>query len=303
MAGTVSHPLSGARAVPGDRRGLLDRKLQDRRLQSGPGHRRVVRWPRGRRLRACACFQHDQILPVSAVSVRRRLFRRSAIRAGDEARRAEAGAARRRRVPHRPCGRNRRGQDTRARSRLCGRADVGVAQPKRGDGDGDRRGQRPRRARGAARPLYLAHRGSRCGLLHLWLCRRDHVVHGGRTGTPEDRPAGRGAQARAVAGDEPRQARSGIRVAKVRAARLSPRRALSPHRIDSCGRRGSPGASPVHPSDPPWRTRTPSGARHHPRARRRHHDIGAAPDHRGADRLPRRGGRRQGTARHSLDLR
>jgi putative transport protein len=43
LSPTVSCPLSGARAVPGDRRRLLDRKFQDRHVQYRSGHGRAVR--------------------------------------------------------------------------------------------------------------------------------------------------------------------------------------------------------------------------------------------------------------------
>src|SRR4051812_39172197 len=62
----VPPPLSRARAVPGDRRGLLDRELQGRRLQPRPRHGRALRRPSRGAVRACARLGHDQILPVGS---------------------------------------------------------------------------------------------------------------------------------------------------------------------------------------------------------------------------------------------
>ena len=69
--------------------------------------------------------------------------------------------------------------------------------------------------------VCCAHRRGGCGLLHLRLCRRDPVLHNGRPGAPEDRPEDGGTQARTGTGSDPRQTRFGIRLAEIRAARLS----------------------------------------------------------------------------------
>ena len=229
---------------------------------------------------------------------------RPAIRANDEARRAEADAARGRRVLDGPRNSDCRCQDVAARSRLRRGAHVGRAQPERGDGDGDRRDQRIGHPRRAACTFRLARRGGGCGLLHLRLCRRHPVRHSDRTRPPENRSASGGAQARAGIGSHALQAGPGIGLAEIRAARLSAGGALAARRGD--GRSGgSPhaGSSAVHPSNPSRRTPSRSGARNRSGGRRPHRAIRSAPGHRRMDRPSRRGGRGQGAARHSPDLR
>ena len=108
-----------------------------------------------------------------------------------------------------------------AGSGLCGWAHVGCPHPKRRHGNSDGRDQRVGLARGGPRTVCCAHRRGGCGLLHLRLCRRDHLLHRDCPGAPEDRSEDGGTQARAGTGDDPRQTRLGIRLAEIRAARLS----------------------------------------------------------------------------------
>ena len=89
---------------------------------------------------------------------------------------------------HRSCSFDPRCQSAAAGSGVCGRADVGCPHPKRRYGNGDGRGQRVGFARGGPRTVCCTHRRGACGLLHLRLCRRDHLLHDDCPDAPEDRP-------------------------------------------------------------------------------------------------------------------
>ena len=178
LARAISGPLPGARAVPGDCRGLLDRKFQDRGVQPGSGHWCSFRRPICRSVRTRARIGYDQILSVPAVPVRDRLLGRPAVHAGVEARRPEASVAGGRREHHGPRHFDPRCQGARAGSGLCGWAHVGCPHPERRHGNGDGRDQLVGLVRGGPRAVCCSHRRSGCRLLHLRLCRCDLVLHG-----------------------------------------------------------------------------------------------------------------------------
>ena len=188
MGPGVPRKVSGTGALPCDRDGVFDRGGQDRKFWPRASDGLPICGPADRTIRGRACFEHGQVVPVSAVPVRDRLFRRAAIHAVAAARWSQAGRARDGCVRQRPACRDSGGKIARARPRLRGRAGLRRTDGKPNHGHRDGGDQLIATAGRAAGALCRPHRGRRRGLLPVRRSLRDCLLRATWSGASEGGP-------------------------------------------------------------------------------------------------------------------